>query len=74
MTIIPPINKRRADNCEIHKLSALRLSVWLVDNGYIHLSYCYYGFSFAFRAKHGKVFEYRIFPNFCFGSVVTDRA
>ena len=43
-------------------LSALRLCVWLFDNGYIELFYMDQGFLPTFRTEQREVFEFRIFP------------
>ena len=43
-------------------LSALRLCVWLFDNGCIELFYMNQGFLLTFRTEWREVFEFRIFP------------
>ena len=49
--------------CYTCVLSALRLSVWLCDNWYIHLFYVNKGFLSAFRAVQRKVFQFCIYPH-----------
>ena len=58
--------KNRADNLQgvTSVLSALRLGVWLLDDGQIQLSYRNQGFMFAFRAIQRKVFQDCIIADF----------
>ena len=58
--------KNRADNLRgfTSVLSALRLGVWLLDDGQIQLSYRNQGFMFALGAIQRKVFQYCIIADF----------
>ena len=58
--------KDRADNLRgfTSVLSALRLGVWLLDDGQIQLSYRNQGFMFALGAIQRKVFQYCIIADF----------
>lgn len=49
---------------ELNRLSALRLSVWLLDDGQIQLSYRNQGFVFTLGAIQRKVFQDCIIADF----------
>lgn len=57
--------KKRADKLRLlTSLSALRLSVWLLDDGQIQLSYRNQGFVFTLGAIQRKVFQDCIIADF----------